>query len=84
MLCNRCRESNHVVLHFRLDFVDAINRERRAASDFGGVVLGDDALFGERFNDRQLDVQPSLIFILVLPDLAHLGPRVPRYHNHPL
>ena len=83
-LRDRSRESDHIVLHLGLDLINTIDRERGARFDFRCGVSGNDSLIGECFRYGQLDVQPSVIFVLVFPDLAHPRARVTRDHNLPL
>src|SRR5205809_3583716 len=80
ILGNRCGEGDDVVLHFRFDFVDPLNRECSAGFDFGRRIFRYDASIGKRFYNGQFDIEPPLIFVLVFPNPAHLGARITRNH----
>src|SRR5438094_9673890 len=80
VLGNRCGEGDDVVLHFRFDFVDPLNRECSAGFDFGRGIFRYDASISKRFYDGQFNIEPPLIFVLVFPNPPHLGARVTWNH----
>ena len=80
VLGNRCGEGDDVVLHFRFDFVDPLNRECSAGFDFGRRIFRYDASISKRFYDGQFNIEPPLIFVLVFPNPPHLGARVTWNH----
>src|SRR5512138_659332 len=83
-LCDRGGECNHVVLGLEFDLVDAVNREVRLRLDGRSVLFRHDSPGGEGFGDGEFDIQPTLVFVLVLPDPAHGRPCVARYHSRSL
>ncbi len=74
------RERDDIVFDFSFDFVDAIDGEGCSIPDFFRIRFRNDAFFCERFDDSQLYIQPSLVFVLVLPDFAHSRARVSLDH----
>src|SRR4051812_18904193 len=75
------RECDHVVFDFSFDRIDPVDRERCAVLDFCGILFRNSAFPGEGFDDGKLYIQPPLVFVLVLPDLAHLRTRVSLDHG---
>ena len=77
-------EGDHVVLDRRLDLAHARDLVTRLRPDTGGRLLRDQPPVGERVAHRQLDVEPSLELVLVVPDAGHLGARITGNHPGPL
>ena len=52
---------------------DPVDGKRSAGLDFRRRILGDDAFIRQRFYNCQFDIEPSLVFVLVFPNLPHSG-----------
>ncbi len=74
-------EGDNIVVGRLLDFVDALDRELRAALDLLQRVTGNRAHLGVNFADRDLHVQPFLKFGLLRPERAHFGQGVAIDHR---
>ena len=66
------------MFHFSFDFVDAIDGEDALSLISAASVFRNDAFCASVSDDGQFDIQPALVFVLVLPDLAHSRARVSR------
>ena len=71
-LGHRRRESNHVVTHFRFDFVDALQVEVGALADGLGGVLRDHAGLGQSLGGGHFHGQPGPKAVFVTPNAAHV------------
>ena len=69
-------ESNHVVLYFGFDCLDAIQVEIAFFADSHGRRLRHQAYLGERFGGGDFDFEPGTELVLVTPDMSHLGTRI--------
>src|ERR1051326_3033718 len=70
------------MFHLRFNFIDSIDGKRCTLLDFRSLGFRDQAFFGQRFYNSQLNIEPALIFILIFPDFAHSRACVTRNHNY--
>ena len=63
-------ERDDVMLHFRFDRIDAIDRECGFRLDLGRSLFRNDAFLRKHFCGSEFDIEPSLVFVLVLPDVC--------------
>ena len=66
------QERDDVVIGAQFDFLDFGQFEAGFLADNGGVLFGDHADLGLRFASENLDFQPDFVFVLLVPEGAHL------------
>src|SRR5437773_1517253 len=64
----------------QFDFINAIDVKVGLGFDLCRRVFRDDALCSKRFCYSQFHIEPTLVSVLVFPDLAHSRAGIARYH----
>ena len=77
---DRHGESDHVVLHFGFEFVDAGDVNFSAGTQRDGRVFRNFTSFGQGFGSGEFNIQPFLIAVRVTPDTSHFFAGIARYH----
>ena len=70
-LGDSCGESDHVVLHLRLDLLNARDCEGSLGRNSVGGGSGNHAVLSQHGAGRRLHLEPAAVFILFSPDAAH-------------